>query len=144
MALLDSQTIRLGARYSDKAEAIRDVGRLLHAAGKVGPEYIEKMIEREALATTYVGNGVAVPHGTKDSIPFVKETGLAVVQVPEGVDFGNGNRARLLVGIAAKGNEHLDLLTAIATICADDDALERLIAAPDAASVLRELAAGGV
>jgi PTS system mannitol-specific IIA component len=142
MALLDSQTIRLGARYADKAEAIRDVGRLLHQAGKVGAEYIEKMIEREALATTYLGNGVACPHGTKDAIPFVKETGLAIVQVPEGVDFGGGNRARLLVGIAARGNEHLDLLATIAEICSDDVRLERLIAAPNAEAVLAELAGG--
>jgi PTS system mannitol-specific IIA component len=144
MALLDSQTIRLDAHYKDKTEAIRDVGRILFEAGKVGSEYIGKMVEREALATTYVGNGVAVPHGTKDSLVFVKETGLAVVQVPDGVDFGGGNRARLLVGIAAKGNEHLDLLTAIASVCSDDERLERLIHAPDAATVLQELAAGGV
>lgn len=139
MALLDSQTIRLGAHYPNKSEAIRDVGRLLCEAGKVSPEYIEKMLEREALATTYVGNGVAIPHGTKESLALVRETGLAVVQVPEGVDFGGGNRARLLVGIAAQGSEHLDLLTTIASVCADDARLERLIAAPDADAVLREL-----
>ncbi|HTH14212.1 MAG TPA: PTS sugar transporter subunit IIA [Spirochaetia bacterium] len=143
MALLDQRTIRLNARYTDKAQAIRDVGRLLVEAGKVAPEYVEKMIAREALATTYVGNGVAVPHGTKDSLAFVKSTGLAVVQVPDGVDFGNGNRARLLVGIAAQGDEHLDLLTTIAEVCSDDDRLERLIHAPDAAAVLAELAIGG-
>ena len=142
MALLDSKTIRLGAHYQDKSEAIRDVGRILFEAGKVGAEYIEKMIDREALATTYVGNGVAVPHGTKDSLVYVKSTGLAVVQVPDGVDFGNGNRARLLVGIAAKGDEHLDLLTSIASVCSDDERLERLIHAPDAAAVLRELSEG--
>jgi len=142
MALLSSQTIRLGAHYQNKAEAIRDVGRLLHLAGCIGPEYIEKMIERESLSTTYVGNGVAVPHGTKDSLAYVKKTGLAVVQVPDGVDFGNGNRARLLVGIAAKGNDHLDLLTTIASVCSDDERLERLLCAPDADAVLRELAEG--
>jgi PTS system mannitol-specific IIA component len=144
MALLDPRTIRLNARYADKSEAIRDVGRLLCEAGRVAPEYIEKMIAREALATTYVGNGVAVPHGTKDSLAYVKATGLAVVQVPDGVDFGGGNRARLLVGIAAQGDEHLDLLTAIAQVCSDDEKLERLIHAPDAASVLAVLAAEGV
>lgn len=140
MALLDFQTIRLSARYQDKSEAIRDVGRLLVQAGKVKPEYVEKMIEREALATTYVGNGVAVPHGTKDSLVFVQQTGLAVVQVPDGVDFGNGNRARLLVGIAAQGDEHLELLTAIASVCSDDAKLDQLVSAPDAATVLQILA----
>lgn len=140
MSLLDSRTIRLAARYHTKEDAIRDVGRILCDAGKVRPEYIEKMLERESLATTYVGNGVAVPHGTKDSLGWINETGIAVVQVPAGVDFGNGNRARLLVGIAAKGSEHLDLLTAIASVCSDDDKLERLIAAPNVAAVLAELA----
>jgi PTS system mannitol-specific IIA component len=142
MALLDQRTIRLNAQYTDKSQAIRDVGRLLVEAGKVAPEYVEKMIAREALATTYVGNGVAVPHGTKDSLVFVKSTGLAVVQVPGGVDFGNGNRARLLVGIAAQGDEHLELLTTIAEVCSDDERLERLIHAPDAVAVLAELAMG--
>lgn len=140
MSLLDPRTIRLAARYRTKEEAIRDVGRILVEAGKVRPEYVEKMIERESLATTYVGNGVAVPHGTKDSLGWINETGIAVVQVPEGVDFSNGNRARLLVGIAAKGSEHLDLLTAIASVCSDDEKLERLILAPDAEAVLAELA----
>lgn len=140
MSLLDSRTIRLAARYTTKDEAIRDVGRLLLEAGKVEPEYIEKMLEREVLATTYVGNGVAVPHGTKASLGLIRETGVAVVQVPEGLDFGNGNRARLLVGIAAKGSEHLDLLTAIASVCSDDEKLERLIHAPNAEAVLSELA----
>lgn len=144
MALLDSRTIRLKARYATKAEAIRDVGNILLSAQKIGPEYIQKMLDREALATTYIGNGVAVPHGTKDSVAHVRETGIAVVQVPEGVDFGGGNRARLLVGIAARGSEHLDLLTAIASICSDDEKLETLIAAPDAASVLAILATEGV
>lgn len=144
MALLDARTIRLGAQYRDKSEAIRDVGRLLHQAGYVAQEYIEKMIDRESLATTYVGNGVAVPHGTKDSLAYVKSTGLAVVQVPMGVDFGNGNRARLLVGIAAQGTEHLDLLTAIASVCSDDEQLERLITAGDASTILKILAVEGV
>lgn len=139
MALLDSRTIRLAARYDDKNQAIRDVGRLLVEAGKVEAGYIEKMLEREALVTTYVGNGVAVPHGTKDSLPLIKETGLAVVQIPSGLDFGGGNRVRLLVGIAAQGGEHLDLLTTIASVCSDDDQLEALIAAPDSDTVLRVL-----
>lgn len=143
MALLDASTIRLHARYTNKAEAIRDVGRLLAEAGKVEPTYIEKMIEREGVATTYIGNGVAVPHGTKDSIPMVKSTGLAVVQVPDGVDFGNGNIARLLVGIAAQGDEHLDLLTNLALVCSDDQRLECLIHAPDAETILQELAVEG-
>jgi PTS system mannitol-specific IIA component len=75
-------------------------------------------------------------------LTFVKETGIAVVQVPDGVDFGGGNRARLLVGIAANGNDHLDLLTSIASVCSDDERLERLMGAQDAQAVIAELTEG--
>ena len=87
------------------------------------------MAERDAASTVYVGNGVAVPHGTKASAVHIRRTGLAVVQAPGGVDFGKDRVARLLVAVAALGDEHMDLLAEIAELCADDDALARLLAA---------------
>ncbi len=141
--MLSEATVRVAASFPDKDEAIRACGELLVKAGHVSPAYVEKMLERDRLSTTYVGSGVAVPHGTKDAIPFVASTGLAVIQVPGGVDFGRGNVAYLLVGIAAKGNEHMDLLTEIASICADDDRLAALIAAKSAAEVIALIGAGG-
>jgi PTS system mannitol-specific IIA component len=141
--MLSEATVRVGAAFADKDEAIRACGELLRAAGHVGPEYIEKMVERDNLSTTYVGSGVAVPHGTKAGIAFVKSTGLAVVQVPAGVDFGKGNIAYLLVAIAAKGDEHIDILTEIASICADDERLEGLLKAGTARDLLALIGGAG-
>lgn len=134
--LLSPKTIRINASFATKEEGIRACGQLLLEAGHIEPAYIDKMVERDRLSTTYVGNSVAVPHGTKDARQFIKSTGVAIIQVPGGVDFGAGNIARVLVGIAAVGDEHMDLLTEIALVCADDDSLDRLIHASDAATIL--------
>jgi PTS system mannitol-specific IIA component len=92
------------------------------------------------MSTIYIGNGVALPHGTEASRRYVKRTGLAIVQVPGGVDFGKGNVARLLVAVAALGEEHIDLLTEIAQICVDDEMLDRLINAATASELLSVIA----
>ncbi len=139
-SLLPEQSIVVGAVFADKDQAIRACGEMLAKAGHVEPDYIEAMVERDNLSTTYVGNGVAVPHGTRDSRRFVKSTGLALIQVPGGVDFGNGNVARLLVGLAAKGEEHMDLLSEIAMICADDEQLSRLLSARTSPEILDVIA----
>jgi Mannitol/fructose-specific phosphotransferase system, IIA domain len=141
-SLLSERAIRINASFRNKEEAIRACGRILEDEGRVEEGYIELMIERDRASTVYVGNGVAVPHGTKASQRFVKSTGLAIVQVPDGVDFGNGNVARLLVALAARGDEHIDLLTEIAETCADDERLDRLLAATSPAELLAALGAG--
>lgn len=142
-SMLSERTIRVNASFKDMEAAIRACGRLLEEAGHVEEGYIDLMVERNRLSTVYVGNGVAVPHGTKASGRFVKTTGLAIVQAPAGVDFGGGNVARLLVAIAAKGDEHMDILTEIAEICADDDRLGRLLSAKTAAALFEALAGDG-
>ncbi len=141
--MLSEATVRVGASYASKDEAIRACGEILRAAGHIQSEYIDKMVERDNLSTTYVGSGVAVPHGTKAGLAYVKSTGLAVVQVPAGVDFGKGNIAYLLVGIAAKGDEHIDLLTEIAGICADDDRLAGLLKATSAREIIDLISGAG-
>jgi len=141
--MLSEATVRVGASYASKDEAIRACGEILRAAGHIQPEYIDKMVERDNLSTTYVGSGVAVPHGTKAGLAYVKSTGLAVIQVPAGVDFGKGNIAYLLVGIAAKGDEHIDLLTEIAGICADDERLEGLLKARSAREIIDLISGAG-
>lgn len=138
--LLPERSIVVGAVFADKALAIRACGEMLAKAGHVEPGYIDAMLERDRLSTTYIGNGVAIPHGTRDSRRFVKSTGLALIQVPGGVDFGNGNVARLLVALAAKGEEHLDLLSEIAMICADDEQLSRLLLARTSSAILDVIA----
>jgi mannitol PTS system EIIA component len=135
-SLLSERSIRLNASFPDKEAAIRACGKLLLEAGHIESGYIDLMVERDRASTVYVGNGVAVPHGTKAALRFVVSTGMAIVQVPGGVDFGDGNVARLLIAIAAAGDEHIDLLTEIAETCADDARLERLLSASSPGEVL--------
>lgn len=138
--LLSENSILLGAAFSNKVEAIRACGELLVAAGYAQRPYIDAMVARDEMSTIYIGNGVALPHGTEASRCYINRTGLAIVQVPDGVDFGKGNIARLLVGVAALGEEHIDLLTEIAQICVDDEQLNRLIHARTARELLAAIA----
>jgi PTS system mannitol-specific IIA component len=135
-AILAKENILLNAVIGSKEEAIRLTGNILVDKGYVDADYIEKMLEREELTTTYMGNFVAIPHGTEDSKPFVKESGISFIQVPQGVDFGNGNIVKLLIGIAGKDNEHLDILSSIAIVCSEEENIDKLVAAKSADEIL--------
>ncbi|MRH44285.1 PTS mannitol transporter subunit IIA [Aquibacillus halophilus] len=125
--ILAKENIFLEVSLNDKEEAIRYTGDILVRNGYVEESYVEKMLEREEVTSTFIGNNVAIPHGTEDAKTAVKETGLSVVTVPEGVDFGGGNIAKILIGIAGKGNEHLEVLSKIAIVCSDESNIEKLV-----------------
>lgn len=129
MSILSVDKVKLNVSVKDKIEAIRIAGELLVNAGHAEPAYIESMIERENSLSTYMGAGLAIPHGTNESKSTIKSTGLSIVQIPEGVDFGEGNIAHLVIGIAAMGDDHLDILTNVAMVCSDDDNLEQILKA---------------
>ena len=144
---LTTSLIRLGATPRDKNEAICQVAALLAENGKVAPEYVEGMFAREAQENTYLGNGVAIPHGTPQSRHLIKETAIAVLQVPGGIDWedGEGEPAYLIVGIAASDNEHLAVLKRLSTVVGDEEVAERLAKTTDAEDIRRALSdvAGG-
>lgn len=129
MNILSIDKVKLNVNAKDKYEVIRLAGELLVNAGHVEPSYIDSMIEREDSLSTYMGGGLAIPHGTNTSKRLIKSTGLSIVQLPEGVDFGEGHIANLIIGIAAVGNDHLEILTNVGVICSDDDNLERILKA---------------
>ncbi|MGZ0051611.1 PTS sugar transporter subunit IIA [Brevibacillus gelatini] len=134
--ILTTEKIKLNAKAANKEEAIRLAGDLLVQAGHVTAQYVEKMLEREELATTYIGSGVAIPHGTNEAKAEIRSTGISVVQVPDGVDFGEGNTAYLLVGIAAVGDEHLEVLSNIAILCSEEENVKRIVQAATAEEIL--------
>ena len=144
---LTTSLIRLGATPRDKNEAICQVAALLAENGKVAPEYVEGMFAREAQENTYLGNGVAIPHGTPQSRHLIKETAIAVLQVPGGIEWedGEGEPAYLIVGIAASDNEHLAVLKRLSTVVGDEEVAERLAKTTDAEDIRRALSdvAGG-
>lgn len=132
---IDASGVKLGLKPVSKEEAIRAAGQMLVAQGCVDESYIGAMLEREKLVTTYMGMGVAIPHGTSEEKARVKKSGIVLLQYPEGVDFGD-EKAQLVFGIAGVGDEHLDLLSGICTVLEDEEILEKLKTTDDVSFVL--------
>jgi mannitol/fructose-specific phosphotransferase system IIA component len=137
--LLSAEGIHLGRTAANKADAIDQTGRALLDIGAVEVDYLAAMHEREASVTTYIGEGVAIPHGTDQARQYVKQTSLVVLQFPGGVDWGDGNQAKLCVGIAANGSEQVGILSSLAMILMDSEKAAELREAKDADTVLRLL-----
>ena len=130
--------IKLGQKPVTKEEAIQAAGELLVKLGYVDESYVDAMQEREKLVSTYMGMGVAIPHGTTQAKGTVKKTGIVFIQYPEGVDFG-AEKAQLVFGIAGIGDEHLDLLGKLCTLLEDPALLETLKTTDDVEWVLEQL-----
>jgi PTS system mannitol-specific IIA component len=118
--ILNSKNIILNIDPEDKYAAIKRAGRLLADNGYVDPEYIEGMLKRENDITTYIGNGISIPHGTSEYVKHIRKSGIVVLQYPKGVEFGEGNVAYILIGIAGQNDEHLEILSQIAITCQDE------------------------
>ena len=136
--LLLASGIKLGLPPTTKEEAIRAAGRLLVEQGCVDESYVDAMLEREELATTYIGLGIAIPHGTSAQKARVKKSGIVVLQYPDGTPFGE-EKANLVFGIAGVGDEHIDLLSNICMALEDDTLMEQLKTTTDVNFVLRSL-----
>ncbi|WP_109853766.1 PTS mannitol transporter subunit IICBA [Aggregatibacter actinomycetemcomitans] len=140
---LTPEQIFLGLKADNKEDAIRFAGEQLVKAGFVEPSYVDAMFEREKLVSTYLGEGVAVPHGTIEAKDAVLKTGIVVCQYPEGVRFTGEEDgiAKLVVGIAAKNNEHIQVVSAITNALDSDEAIELLTTTNDVEKVLALLKA---
>ena len=132
------ESIRLNQPSVSKEEAIRRAGELLVERGCVEPAYIDAMLEREKLVSTYMGMGIAIPHGTAQAKGTVKKTAITMLQYPEGVDFGD-EKAQLVFGIAGIGDEHLDLLGKIAECLDDPEVLEKMKTTDDVDWIMKTL-----
>lgn len=105
MLNLSAKNIRLNGSASNKEEVIRFVAAELVAKGNVAAGYEVGMLNRETQTSTFLGNGIAIPHGTLDTRDLVKETGVQIIQLPQGVEWGEGNTAYVVIGIAAKSDD---------------------------------------
>ena len=136
--ILKVENILTGLAPESKEEAIRRAGMLLHESGYVDAAYVDAMIERENLTTTYMGMGLAIPHGTSEAKTAVKKSGIAVLQYPEGVDFGD-EKAHLIIGIAGVGDTHLEILAKVSEALEDEEVLERLSKSAEASEIYETL-----
>jgi PTS system mannitol-specific IIA component len=142
IGLLEERAIRLTEHAADREEAIRQCGQTLVAIGAVDPAYVEAMLERERSISTYVGEGVAIPHATLAGKSAVQRDALAVLRFPNGVDWG-GEQVVVCVAIAAVGDGHVEILSELAQILLDPDRAQLLREATQPADVLRLLAPVG-
>ena len=124
--ILVKEGIILNVASESKDKAIERVGTLLINGGYVKENYIEGMKAREEEVTTYMGNGVAIPHGMNEYKKEIMESGIVIAQYPNGVDFGEGNTAYIVIGIAGKGEEHMEILSKIALTVQYEENVERL------------------
>ena len=136
--VLRIKNILTGLPSESKEDAILRAGHMLEASGYVESGYAESMLEREKVASTYMGMGLAIPHGTSETKALVRESGIVVLQYPDGVDFGE-EKARLVIGIAGAGDAHLDILAKISSALDDEDVLERLSVTSDPEDILKTL-----
>lgn len=124
--ILEKKDIVLNCGPVTPEEAIRACGRLMLESGHIEEGYIQAMLERDRRGSVAVGSHVAIPHGGDESRALVKKTGLAVMTYPDGIDW-NGEKVRLVIGIASRGQEHLEILKRVAAIAADEKAADALV-----------------
>lgn len=132
MFQLSVQDIHPGEQAGNKEEAIRQIAAALAQAGNVAGGYVDGMLAREQQTSTFLGNGIAIPHGTTDTRDQVLKTGVQVFQFPQGVTWGEGQVAYVAIGIAASSDEHLGLLRQLTHVLSDDSVAEQLKSATTA------------
>jgi PTS system mannitol-specific IIA component len=142
--LLSSDRVLLGRRAVDWEDAVRQVGAVLVAAGAVPASYVDAMVERDRDVSTFVGEGVAIPHGTLAGRDLVVHDALCVVQFPDGIDWQGEGEVVLCVGIAARGEGHVPILARLAELLLEPDRAGSLRRATSPDQVLRLLGGGAV
>ncbi|HHF4946419.1 fused PTS fructose transporter subunit IIA/HPr protein [Haemophilus influenzae] len=133
MLELSESNIHLNANAADKQQAIEMAASALVEADNVENGYLQGMLARELQTSTFLGNGIAIPHGTLDTRSMVKKTGVQVFQFPQGIEWGEGNIAYVVIGIAARSDEHLSLLRQLTQVLSDEDTAAKLAKITDVA-----------
>jgi len=136
MAILATNRIKLQATAEDKSDAIRQAGQLLVDSGCVKAKYVDGMLAREETMSTYLGNGVSIPHGEYDNRVDILQTGISVLQLPDGVEWEDDEKAYLVIGIAASSDDHMGILVNLAEVIEDEDLTLKLVQTTDPTLIL--------
>jgi phosphoenolpyruvate-protein phosphotransferase len=136
---LERGNIQLQARASSKAEAIRAAGNLLVSNQYMKSAYVDSMLAREKVANTFLGNGIAIPHGLPKDRDLILRTGISVLQVPQGVTWNRGETVYLVVAIAARSDEHIGILANLTNVLTDEDTVRKLATTADANDIVEAL-----
>ena len=139
MSILSKDRISLQASATDKVDAIRKAGELLMKAGCVLPAYIDGMLTREQSMSTSLGNGVAIPHGVYENREHILRTGISVLQLTDGVEWDEGEKVFMVIGIAASSDEHVGVLSNLADVIDNEENLAELLKTNDPDVILKHL-----
>ncbi|ASW42371.1 PTS sugar transporter subunit IIA [Clostridium isatidis] len=140
--ILNLDNIVLNLKSEDKEKVIERAGQLLADRGYVSPDYINGMKAREEVVSTYLGNNVAIPHAINEYKKNIKETGIVILQYPDGVDYGDGNTAYIVIGIAGSDDEHMEILSKIAIVISEEENVQRLRNAASKEEIIKILEEG--
>jgi phosphocarrier protein FPr len=139
MDVLKKETVQLRAQATDKVDAIKQSGELLVKAGYVAPSYVDGMLAREIVLSTYLGSGIAIPHGELDDLKSIYHTGVSVLQLPDGVEWEPGERAYLVIGLAATSDEHVGVLANLVQVLQEPKTIQQLVHTTDPKMIIERL-----
>lgn len=122
--LVEKENIYLGLETVTKEEAIRFAGHKLIEAGYVKEAYVDSMLNREKILSTYMGHGLAIPHGDRDSKDLILKSGIVILQYKNGIKFEDGKVAEIIIGCAGKGNDHLKILAGLASMFKNSEVMD--------------------
>ncbi|WP_026524628.1 MULTISPECIES: PTS sugar transporter subunit IIA [unclassified Butyrivibrio] len=125
--ILETKNIFINQKGSSKEDVIRRIGEIFSSQGCTDESYTQAMLDKEKVFNTYIGNEIAIPHGIEEAKKYIKKTGLVLMTFPEGLDWGASEKVRVVIGIAAVGDEHLEVLQKIAMTFSDKQGLEDLL-----------------
>lgn len=125
--ILETKNIFINQASGEKEDIIRRIGDIFASQGYTNEYYTQAMLDKEKVFNTYIGNGVAIPHGIEEAKKHIKNTGLVFMTFPDGQDWGAPEKVKVVVGIAAVGDEHLDVLQKIAMTFCDKAGVERVL-----------------
>ena len=125
--ILETKNIFLNQRPMEKEDVIRKIGEIFSSQGYTNEYYTQAKLDKEKVFNTYIGNELAIPHGIEDAKKHIKKTGLVLMTVPEGQDWGASEKVKVIIGIAAVGDEHLNVLQKVAMCFSDKAGVEKLL-----------------
>lgn len=139
MLKLEKNMVKLGSNTDSKKKAIEEVGKLLVDGGYIKTAYIDSIFGREEISNTYLGNGICIPHGLQENRNLILKTGIAVLQIPDGVIWKDDEKAHIIVGIAAKSDEHIEILSQLTNLLMDEEEAKKLATTKDINLILNTL-----
>lgn len=125
--VLNNKSVKEDGTPVTKNEVIRTIGQILVDGGYVTEKYVDGMIAKEDVFNTAIGNNLAIPHGIESVIGEIRNSGLAIMTYPDGVDWGDGETVKLIIAVASAGDDHVETLGKIATACESEEAVDKII-----------------